>query len=75
MQTRASRLTDVITSREIDEIAEIQPGARSTEKGEHKEAGSQEKPIPADNQVPRMSMANVGADGKVRIEAVEDSKT
>ena len=75
MQTRASRLTDVITSREINEIAEMQPGAGNTGEGENKRARSQEQPVPADNEAPRMSVANVGQDGKVKIEAVEGSKS
>lgn len=74
MQSRACRINDVITSKEIDEIAELQPGAGTNEEGENRKAAPQEKPASKDSQAPQMSMAHIAQDGKVKIEVVEESK-
>lgn len=69
----------MLTDEEIDAIAETTPGAvhqiaklQSNEK--EKKTDSREQTTSA-KQVPKMSFASVGQDGKVKIvEAVEDSK-
>lgn len=69
----------MLTSEEVDAIAETMPGAEhdsakleSEEK--EKEANSREQTSSATDQVSRTSIASIGQDRKVKIEAVEDSK-
>lgn len=69
----------MITSEEVDAIAETMPGAvhhtvklGPTEK--EKKANSPEQALSTINQVPRMSFASIGQDGKVKIETAKDIK-
>lgn len=68
----------MITSEEVDAIAETMPGAvhHTVKLGptEKENANSPEQTSSAINQVPRMSFASIGQDGKVKIETVKDSK-
>lgn len=68
----------MLTNEEINAIAETTPGAvhqiaklQSNEK--EKKTDSREQ-TSSTNEAPKMSFASVGQDGKVKIEAVEDSK-
>ena len=76
LQSRATRLSDALTSQEVNEIAKTPPGAvhaamKQQEKGEKDRGFSQKKKLSAADQAPRISVASVGQDGKVKFEAVE----
>ena len=69
----------MLTSEEINAIAETLPktvhdGTKARVDKKETEATSREQISSATNPVPHMSFASIGLDGKVRIEAVEDSK-
>ena len=76
LQTRASRLSDVLTSRDVNEIADVAPGvvqplATLSRKDSPAESDGQTKTgIPVTIKAPRMSTASIGSDGKVTIEPV-----
>ena len=76
LQTRASRVRDVLTTREVNEIADTQPGALQTavspqlksETAEDEKRASVPKSIATTTQI---SYASVGKDGKVEFEKRE----
>ncbi|MCJ1468906.1 Altered inheritance of mitochondria protein 24, mitochondrial [Pseudocyphellaria aurata] len=79
LQSRASRLSDMITSKEMDAIAETMPGAmqdstKLPSDENEKTADLDQQTSTAISQAPRMSFASIGKNGKVKIEAAEGSK-
>ncbi|MCJ1424433.1 Altered inheritance of mitochondria protein 24, mitochondrial [Sticta canariensis] len=77
LQSRASRLSDMITREEVDAIADgpVIGNVKLQSDQQEKKANSQEQTSSAIGQVPRMNFASIGQDGKVKIEAVQDSKS
>ena len=78
LQTRAVRLNDVLSNRDMDEVAETAPG--QSLKTLLPKALSAEDPAlqkaersPSVQRRTRMSTATVGADGKVSFEAAKGS--
>ncbi|MCJ1265421.1 Altered inheritance of mitochondria protein 24, mitochondrial [Lobaria immixta] len=79
LQSRASRLNEMLTNEEIDAIAGTTPGAvhqiAKLQSNENEKKTDSREQTSSAKQVPKMSFASVGQDGKVKIiEAVEDSK-
>jgi len=76
LQTRASRISDVLTSQDVNEIANAQPGVIQpvvTLSQENSPAGStsQEKAtMPVTSKAPRMSAASIGSDGMVTFDPI-----
>ena len=70
LQTRASRLRDVLTARDVNEIADTEPGVlqpattlkTSEEKTQKPEGGKTSQPVT------KMSYASVGEGGEVKFE-------
>lgn len=79
LQTRASRTRDVLTSENVNEIADTQPGAvqplvtLSQERGQA-DSGDPKAGFPVISKAPRMTTARIGTDGKVTFEPI-GSKT
>ena len=71
LQTRAARLRDVLTARDVNEIADTEPGALQAavtlKDDEAVQRGSQESSRPAPPPT-QMSYASVGEGGKVKFE-------
>lgn len=75
LQTRASRTRDVLTSENVNEIADTQPGVLQpvvTLPGEQiqTDAGDPKAGFPVAIKAPRMSTASIGTDGKVTFEPI-----
>ncbi|KAK3168046.1 hypothetical protein OEA41_004492 [Lepraria neglecta] len=75
LQTRAARISDVLTSQDVNEVADAQPGVvqpvvtLSQEKPT--DAASHEKAtMPVTIKAPKMSTASIGSDGKVTFEPI-----
>lgn len=70
LQTRASRLRDVLISEDVNEIADTQPGV--TLPGERSQANSTapKADSPLAIKAPRMSTASIGTGGKVTFEPI-----
>ena len=67
LQTRAARVRDVLESRDINEIADAEPGvARSivTSSSPPKTADQERPGSPSNKKEPIMRTASIGADGK-----------
>ena len=79
LQTRASRISDVLTSEDVNEIADTQPGVvqhvvtlpQERNQGESRDPKAS---FPLNVKAPRMSTASIGTDGKVTFEPI-GSKT
>lgn len=75
LQTRAARISDVLTSRDVDEVADAQPGViqpvvtLSQEKPTDP-AGQAKTAAPVTIKAPRMSTASIGSDGKVTFDPI-----
>ena len=77
LQTRASRLSDVLTSENVNEIADTPPGVVQPVVilgQERSQAESGSPKLPVSIKAPRMSTASIGTDGKVTFKPNE-SKT
>ncbi|MCJ1391943.1 Altered inheritance of mitochondria protein 24, mitochondrial [Xylographa bjoerkii] len=83
IQTRASRLSDVLTSRDVNEIADTQAGAaqgavtlspNDTPEGRSPEgkSGGLNDPKSTQDTPIRLSVAKIGQDGKVKFEQTND---
>lgn len=73
LQTRASRTRDVLTSEDVNEIADTQPGAVQrivtlTQERGKADSGDSKAGFPITIQAPRMSTASISTDGKVTFE-------
>ncbi|MCJ1382127.1 Altered inheritance of mitochondria protein 24, mitochondrial [Xylographa soralifera] len=86
IQTRASRLSDVLTSRDVNEIANTQAGVAQaaetlspvkTVEGRSGESasGGLNDPKSTQDTPTRLSVAKVGQDGKVKFEKTDDFST
>lgn len=67
----------MITREEVDAIVDgpVSDNVKLQSDQKEKKANSRDQTASAVNQVPRMNFASIGQDGKVKIEAVEDSKS
>ena len=74
LQTRASRLSDVLTTRDVNEMADTPAGAVQAAVN-LATSGSKDKAEPSAPPTPvaktRMSFASVGQDGKVKFEDIK----
>ena len=73
LQTRAARLNDALTTRDVDDIANVAPGV-SVQKLQPNQTSGENRAFDKDERssnIPptRMSTATVGANGKVSFEA------
>ena len=81
LQTRASRISDVLTSQDVNEIADTQPGvvqplvALSRDESPAESGGQTKAAMPVTIKAPRMSTASIGSDGKVTFEPVGGAQT
>lgn len=70
----------MLTSRDVNEIAEVQPGViqpsvtLSQEKEDTRPPGQQEDSTPVTIKAPRMSTASIGSDGKVTFKSIDKSE-
>lgn len=74
LQTRASRIRDVLTFEDVNEIADTQPGLDLSQQRSPADSGIPKAGSPITTKAPRMSSASIGADGKVTFEHI-GSKT
>lgn len=85
IQTRASRLSDVLTSRDLNEIADTQAGATQAAvtlatrdpldaqpKGTDSQSGGLVDPKSAQDKPVQLSVATIGKDGKVKFQKTGD---
>lgn len=87
LQSQASRLTDILSRDEVNEIAETPPGAvqaavkelSAKDKAQDRDsaaASTQEPKAPQNiSSAPRMSIASIGPDRKVTFEAGKEGNT
>lgn len=79
LQTHAARINDVLTSENVNEIADTQPGivqpvATLTQEGSQTDPAEKPKAgFPVTIKAPRMSTASIGTDGKVTFEPIRES--
>ena len=72
IQSRASRLSDILTSGEVNQVADAPPGVvnaaikRSETKSSTSKSVTRNGISSGTTQTTRMSVANVGQDGKVK---------
>ena len=74
LQTRASRIGDVLTSENVNEIADTQPGWNLSQERSSVDYEIPKASSPVTIKTPRMSAASIGIDGKVIFEPI-GSKT
>lgn len=72
LQSRASRITDILSARDLDEVADAPPGAELTltkqiERGGKAKDGGSSSSSP--ESTPRLRTATVASDGKVEIKS------
>lgn len=79
LQTRASRISDILTSQDVNEIADAEPGVTQrvvTLSQRQSAVTSSDAPavegVPAMSRAPKMQTASIGRDGKVSFEATGD---
>ena len=83
LQTRASRLSDVLTSRDVSEIADtpagvaqpavtLSPSKIAAEKSGESPSGGLNDPKSTQDTPTGLSVAKVGQDGRVRFERTDD---
>ncbi|KAL9129742.1 MAG: hypothetical protein Q9217_001900 [Psora testacea] len=76
LQTRASRISDVLTARDVSEFADTQPGVvqpsatldRYRERADPTNPQTHQTAASANTKAPQLQTANVGSDGKVTFE-------
>ena len=68
LQTRASRVRDVLTSENIDEIADTKPGLTLSEGRSKVDSGIPKAVSPTITKAPCMSTVSIDTDGKVTFE-------
>ena len=80
LQTRASRLSDVLTTRDVNEIADTPPGAiqhavtLATNQGQDGVISSSKASAQTTDAPTRLSVASIGQGGKVLFEETDDFK-
>jgi len=83
LQSRAARISDVLTSRDINEIADVEPGQISSPATLRREEPDKATastttgsvPMPAAIKGPSMSYASVSRTGEVRFEALAETSS
>ncbi|KAI9797996.1 MAG: Altered inheritance of mitochondria protein 24, mitochondrial, partial [Piccolia ochrophora] len=80
LQSRAARVSDVLTAREVDELAESPPGTVqsamiSMDRQAEKESEQKRSTTRSGDLPTRLSTASVGPGGKVEFEDAEDFKS
>lgn len=81
LQTRASRLSDVLTTRDVNEFADTPPGSvqqavtLATNQRQDGIPNSSETSTQTTDMPTRLSVASVGQGGKVSFEETDDFKT
>ncbi|KAI9670072.1 MAG: Altered inheritance of mitochondria protein 24, mitochondrial [Trizodia sp. TS-e1964] len=78
LQSRASRLSDVLSSRDINEIADAPPGAiqAAVTLAKAKEEASESKPAATKiDHAPSLHVASVGPGGKVKFQDADNFKS
>lgn len=79
MQSQFSRVSEVLTSQQIDEMADTPSGAvqaaltQVSIKSDKPESRTFAKNVPETTQPTRMNIARIGQDGKVNYRAAEGS--
>lgn len=68
LQTRASRIRDVLTSENVKEVADMQPALNLSQERSPADSGVPQAGSPVTIKAPRMSTASIGTDGKVTFE-------
>ena len=68
LQTRASRPRDLLTSENVDEIADTKPGFTLSQSRSKVDSGIPKATSPVGIKAPRMSTASIDTDGKVTFE-------
>ncbi len=68
LQTRASRIRDVLSSDNVNEIADTQPGLSVSQERSQADSEVSEAKSFTNIKAPRMSTASIGTDGKVTFE-------
>lgn len=75
LQTRAARIRDVLTSEDVNEIADMQPVVTFSQAGSQKDPAEKPKAgFPVTIKAPRMSTASISRDGKVTFEPTGELK-
>lgn len=78
LQSQASRLADILSSEEVNEIANTPPGAvqaamkELSVKDEPRDSAVQEPKPPGLISTPRMNVASIGPDRKVTFETTKE---
>ncbi|KAI9840706.1 MAG: Altered inheritance of mitochondria protein 24, mitochondrial [Thelocarpon superellum] len=78
LQSRAARLSDVLTSRDVNEMADTQPGAIASPVKVEPPTGlhsSSARSTTGGEERPALSVASVGQGGKVDFQVTDDFKT
>lgn len=81
LQTRPSRLSDVLTSQDVNEMADAQPGVvqpvvtLARENSPKEPSDPEPTAMPEIMKGPRMSTASIGSDGKVTFDRIGESRT
>lgn len=78
MQTRAHRISDVLTTRDVDEISDAEPGAVQSVVNLTQKPVSDSPPKSLSKSVPnvplRLNYASIERDGKVKLEETGNFK-
>ena len=82
MQSRASRLNDVLTTRDVNEIADVEPGTasrtvtmeRRQDQAKGVDAGVDRKDQLKSDVPTHLSVASIGPGGKVSFKDTDDFK-
>lgn len=78
LQSQASRLSDILSSEEVNEIADTPPGAvrvamkELSVKDDSRDSAVQETKPPGPISTPRMNIASIGPDRKVTFETTKE---
>ena len=76
MQSRAARVSDILTSQEVNEIADAPPGvtAKAVMAASQPQTTAKEESLsaPVVTKEPKLSFATISRDGKVKIESTDD---
>lgn len=71
LQSRSSNLSESFSKEEIDQVVKLKPIA-AQEAGKRPLSGTEEERVLLqEKKVPRMSVASIGNDGKMKIEPVK----
>ena len=68
LQTRASRIRDVLIYEDVNEIADAQPGLNLSQERSTADTGITKVSSPATIKAPRIGTASISSDGKVTFE-------